>query len=177
MSRTRYQVFDSTFPYFLTCTVVEWIPLFNDPNLVELLFDSLRFMQNKNRLRIFAYVVMDTHIHLVASAENLSKEISNFKSFTARSIINNLKEKHHKKLLNQLAAAKAKHKKDRQYQVWQEGSHPQMIQNREVMEQKIEYIHFNPIRRGIVEKPTEWEYSSAANYENLPGLLEVNRDW
>lgn len=177
MAHTRYKVFDSTFPHFLTCTIVEWIPLFNDPNTINILLDSLRFMQTNNRLTLYAYVVMDTHIHLVASAENLSKEIANFKSFIAKSIIKRLKEKHQDELLERLASAKAKHKKDRQFQVWQEGSHPQVIENREIMKQKFEYIHFNPIRRGIVEKPTKWIYSSAANYEDLPGILDISIEW
>lgn len=177
MTRSRYQVYENLSPYFLTCTAVKWFPLFNDPNLTEILFASFRFMQKHNRLTIYAYVIMDTHLHLVAASENLSKEIANFKSFTARRIIDTLKEKKEKRLLEQLAQAKDLHKKDRQFQVWQEGSHPQALQNEAMMRQKIEYIHHNPVKRGLVEEPVQWVYSSAANYAGLPGLLEVEQNW
>ncbi len=113
MARSRYRVYDNLSPHFLTCTVVNWFPLFNEPNLIDILYASLRFMQKHNRLTIYAYVIMDTHLHLVAASANLSKEIANYKSFTARRIIDTLEEKKEKKLLEQLAQAKAQHKKDR----------------------------------------------------------------
>jgi len=177
MPRSRYRVYESFSPHFLTCTVVNWNPLFNDPNLIEILFTSLRFMQKHNRLTIYAYVIMDTHLHLVAASANLSKEIANFKSFTARRIIDTLKEKKEKTILEQLSQAKALHKKDRQFQVWQEGSHPQLLQNEAMMRQKIEYIHHNPVKRGLVGEPVKWAYSSAANYAGLPGMLDVEQNW
>ena len=177
MARSRYRVYENFSPHFLTCTVVNWFPLFNDPNLIEILYASLHFMQKHNRLTIYAYVIMDTHMHLVGASANLSKEIANFKSFTARRLIDTLKEKKEKKLLEQLAQAKALHKKDRQFQVWQEGSHPQVLQNEAMMRQKIEYIHHNPVKRGLVDEPVQWEYSSAANYAGLPGLMDVEQKW
>jgi putative transposase len=124
MTRSRYQVLEKYSPHFLTCTVVKWLPLFKDPNLIDILYTSLRFMQEHNRLTIFAYVIMDNHLHLVAASTNLSKEIANFKSFTARRIIDALRAREDYNLLVQLAQAKALYKKDRQFQVWQEGSHP-----------------------------------------------------
>jgi len=177
MTRSRYRVIESLSPHFLTCTVVNWIPLFIDPNLIEILLASFRFMQKHNRLTIYAYVIMDSHLHFVAASANLSKEIANFKSFTAHKIIDTLKEKKEIKLLEQLAQAKALHKKDRQFQVWQEGSHPQALQNDAMMRQKIEYIHHNPVKRGLVDDPVQWVYSSAANYAGLRGLLEVEQNW
>ncbi len=177
MARSRYRVYEKFSPHFLTYTVVNWFPLFNDPNLIEILYASLHFMQKHNRLTIYAYVIMDTHMHLVAASANLSKEIANFKSFTARRIIDTLKEKKEKKLLEQLAQAKALYKKDRQFQVWQEGSHPQVLQNEAMMRQKIEYIHHNPVKRGLVDEPVQWEYSSAANYAGLSGLMDVEQKW
>jgi hypothetical protein len=68
---------------------------------------------------------------------------------------------------------KLDHKKDRQYQFWQEGSHPQQIADERMMQQKIDYIHYNPVRRGYVDKPEDWRYSSARDFVGLPGLLPV----
>jgi len=177
MPRSRYKIHEGQQPHFLTCTIVEWIPLFSSPPLVEIVYDSWRFLQQHERLEIFAYVIMENHLHLVASSPDLSKEIGDFKSFTARQIIDYLKEKNAHRVLRQLARAKARHKKDRTYQVWQEGSHPQQIQGEAMMRQKIEYIHNNPVKRGYVDNPVHWRYSSARNYAGLPGLLEVTTVW
>ena len=67
-------------------------------------------------------------------------------------------------LLNQLAFYKKKHKTASTFQVWQEGFHPQLLFDDEVLAQKVDYIHFNPVKRGFVESPEYWRYSSARNY-------------
>ena len=66
-----------------------------------------------------------------------------------------------------------KHKIKQDYQLWQEGFHPQAIANEEMFIQKLEYIHNNPVRRGYVDDPAHWRYSSYRNYMELPSLLEV----
>jgi type I restriction-modification system DNA methylase subunit len=69
------------------------------------------------------------------------------------------------------------HKADRTYQFRQEGVHPERIQSEEVMRQKVEYIHNNPVARGYVDRPEHWRYSSARNYLGMEGLLEVCTAW
>jgi REP element-mobilizing transposase RayT len=177
MGRSRYKIFDNDHPHFLTCTVVGWLTLFTDPEIVEILLDSLRFLQKEDRLPIYAYVIMENHLHLIASSDNLSKEIGDFKSFTARAIIEYLEARKFDHLLHRLMHGKLDHKEGRTYQVWQEGSHPELIQGAEMMRQKIEYIHYNPVRRGYIDLPTDWRYSSSRNYEGKEGLLKVITDW
>ena len=177
MTRSSYKVFETEYPYFLTCTVVGWLPVFTRPETVQIVYDSWRFLQENDRLRIFGYVILENHLHLIASSEELSKEIGDFKSYTARRIIDHLQERNLSMLLEQLAWHKNRHKTDRHYQLWQEGSHPQQVQNDEIMRQKLEYIHRNPVARGYVDDPTHWRYSSARNYAGLPGLLSVLTDW
>jgi putative transposase len=180
MTRSRYRIFDGVeghAPYFLTSTIVEWIPLLGFPPIAQIILDSLSFMRRNRRITLYAYVMMENHLHIVASSENLSKEIGDFKSFTARKIIDSLKEAHHAGILAALKDAKLEHKRDRTYQVWQEGSHPQEVSSVEWMRQKIEYIHYNPVRRGYVDHSTDWRYSSARNYEGLVGLIEVTTEW
>ena len=80
-------------------------------------------------------------------------------------------------LLSQLEWHKHRHKTDSRFQLWQEGSHPQHIQSDEMMVQKLEYIHNNPVERGYVDDPIHWRYSSARNYMGMPGLIEVVTDW
>ncbi len=177
MARSRYRIYDSQAPHFLTCTVVNWVPLFSSPSIVDILYASWRFLQSHKRLTVYAYVIMDNHIHLVAASQDLAKEIGDFKSFTARQIIDYLLDGRAKNVLQQLAQAKVAHKTDRDYQLWQEGSHPQMIQTETMMRQKVTYIHNNPVKAGYVDDPVHWRYSSARNYAGLTGLLEVEKAW
>ncbi|MDZ7831724.1 MAG: transposase [Desulfobacterales bacterium] len=175
MGRSRYKIIEMNRPHFVTCTTIQWLPLFSSPTVVRFLLDSLSFLQDQSRIIIYAYVIMENHIHLILSSGRLNKEIAIFKSYTARQIIDFLEERHASHILKTLQYHKLAHKKDRQYQVWQEGSHPQAIINEEMMLQKIEYIHYNPVKRGYVDAPEHWRYSSARNYAGGEGLLEIAR--
>lgn len=66
---------------------------------------------------------------------------------------------------------------DRQYKFWQEGVGPKRILNREMLLQKIENMQHNPVKRGYVDLPEHWRYSSARNYAGMAGILDVNMDW
>jgi REP element-mobilizing transposase RayT len=176
MSRSRYRFNDEAVPHFVTCSVVEWLPLFSRPDVVGIVLDSWRFLQQHRRITLFGYVIMENHLHAIAGSSNLSKELGDFKSFTARRIIDLLRERHDP-VLELLEWFKARHKTGQQFQLWQEGSHPQQVLNEEMMIQKLEYIHYNPVKRGYVDEPTDWRYSSARNYAGRGGLIEVCTDW
>ena len=178
MSRSRYFVYDNERPYFLTCTIVAWLPVFTRPETVNIIYDSWRFLQANGRLKLFGYVILENHLHLIASSPDLSKEMGDFKSYTARRIIDHLKACKAETMLKQLRYHMEFHKVGtQQFQLWQEGSHPQQIANKEMMEQKLEYIHYNPVKRGYVDDPVHWRYSSARNYAKMPGLIEIETNW
>jgi putative transposase len=151
--------------------------LFTNPEIADILFGSLRFLQQNGRLILYAYVLMEHHLHLIVSAEDLSKEIHDFKSFTAHKIVDYLETNGSEYLLEQLRSGKAAHKVDRIYQLWQEGSHPQLIKDPAMMRQKLQYIHYNPVKRGYIDVPEHWRYSSARNYIAEKGLLDVCTEW
>ena len=139
MTRSRYRIYDNAYPHFLTCTVVGWLPVFTRPETVEIVLNSWKFLHDERKFNIFAYVILENHLHLIASSPNLAEDMGDFKSFTARRIIDLLERRSARMLLEQLAGHKAKHKTDRDYQLWQEGSHPEQIQSEEMMRQKVEY--------------------------------------
>jgi REP-associated tyrosine transposase len=103
--------------------------------------------------------------------------MKSFKMFTAKSLIELLEAHRAEMLLRQFRALKLRHRTRSEYQVWQEGSHPKQIGSAEVMRQKLEYIHNNPVKRGYVDEAVHWRYSSARNYAGLPGLVDVVTDW
>ena len=116
-------------------------------------------------------------MHFIAHGENLAKQAGDFKSFTARKIIDWLEARREASLLRQFSHEKATHKTDRELQLWQEGSHPKEIISDEMMDQKMEYIHNNPVARGYVADPLHWRSLSARNYNGMPGLLSVTTEW
>ncbi len=164
-------------PHFITCTVVDWLPIFTQPKAVDIVFGSLRHLQSNDGLILFGFVIMENHAHLIVSSDHLSHVIARFKSYTARKIIDFLLEGNEMSILQQLKHAKLRNKTDREFQFWQEGSHPVQIQSRDMMLQRLRYMHNNPVRRGYVDDPTHWRYSSARNYSGGEGLLEVRKSW
>ena len=177
MGRSRYRITEPDQPHFVTCTVLEWLPVFTRPETVEILLDSLRWLQHNAGLKLYAWVVLENHAHLVMQAPDLPSVLSRFKSFTARRIIDLLQERGAQSYLARLSFAKRAHKQDRAHQFWQEGSHPELIGSEAMMRQKVEYIHFNPVKRGYVDRPEHWRWSSARCYLGEEGLLDVCRDW
>ena len=177
MARSRYKFIKGAAPHFLTGTTVNWTPIFSSKAITEILLDSMRFLQAEGRWIIYAYVIMENHMHWIASAENLSQSVASFKSFTAKRIIEFLEDRNAEHVLHQLHFYKRIHKDDRDYQLWQEGSHPQIIQGDAMMRQKVEYIHNNPVKRGYVDLPIHWRNSSARNYAGMEGLLDVKTTW
>ncbi len=177
MSRDRWRFFDNRFPYFLTCTVVGWLPVFTRPKVVDILFDSLRYLQRERSMSLIGYVFLENHIHFIAGFEDPSRDSGDFKSYTARKIIDTLLADQEISLLKQLQANKEVGRMDRNYQVWQQGSHPELLETEERLRQKLEYIHYNPVKRGYISDPIHWRYSSARNYAGLPALIEVDKNW
>ena len=79
--------------------------------------------------------------------------------------------------MDQFSVYKKAHKADRPQQFWQEGVHPEIILGHDMMRQKIDYIHNNPVERGFVDEPEQWRYSSARIYAGKQGLVDVCTDW
>ncbi|MFP8487582.1 REP-associated tyrosine transposase [Gracilimonas sp. Q87] len=173
MGRSRYKIHKEHYPYFLTSSIVDGIPLFKNPIIVQFILDALIFLQTKREVELNAYVVMENHMHLIAKGEELAKHVKNFKAFTAHQVIASLNENNSVRTLRSLQRAKLEHKTESKYQVWQEGFHPKQLFTYEILAQKLEYVHFNPVKRGYVDDPAHWRYSFARNYMGKEGLIPV----
>ena len=173
MARTSYNVYEKKYPYFMTCSIVDWLPIFSIPAAVQLVLDSLIFLQDERDFKLYSYVVMENHMHLIARSDELQKCMREFKSFTARQIVDHLSLCGHSLYLRKLEKLKLTHHHDSDFQFWQEGYHPKQIDNDKIMEQKMGYIHNNPVKRGYVDQPEHWRYSSARNYAGEQALIPV----
>ena len=174
MGRSRYTITEPDKPHFMTCTVMEWLPVFTRPDTVQIVLDCWRYQREHEALKLYGYVILENHLHFIAQAKNLNKCVHSFKSFTARQLIDYLQAHHAERLLTRLRFSKRAHKTDREYQFWQEGVHAELIFSEAMMREKLDYIHANPVKRGYVRLPEHWRYSSASNYAGLESLIEVD---
>jgi len=174
MGRSRYIITEADQAHFMTYTVMEWLPVFTRPDIVQIILDCWKYQQQHKHLKLYGYVILENHLHFVAQAPELDKCVANFKSFTARQIIDHLQNHHINQLLTRLRFAKRAHKTDREYQFWQEGIHAEMVFSEAIMREKLDYIHQNPVKRGYVDKAEHWRYSSARNYAGQTGLVDID---
>ena len=170
----EYRIKDQHGLYFITSTVHQWVDVFTRKDYIDILLDSLRFCQQEKGLKIYAWVVMTNHIHLIVQSDKvpLSDIIRDFKKFTAtaitKAIANNPKESRKRWLLWLL-------KKEDKIWFWEEGYHGEEIFSKSFFDSKMRYIHFNPVRAGLVEKEEEYLYSSCGDlYGMRKGLLELS---
>ena len=170
--RSRYLIHAPDRAYFVTGTIVEWLPVFTTAACCDILLHSLDYCRAHKALKIYAWVILDNHFHAILAAPDLSAVLRDLKSFTAMRIVEQLQAERREWLLHQLRHYRAAHKRN-EYQVWQEGSHPQAMVTDEIMRQKLEYLHNNPVKRGWVASPEHWRYSSA--HEWLGGALPLLR--
>lgn len=177
MGRSRYKIDESTAPHFVTCTILHWIPIFTRVESTDIIFDSLKYLQQTDNLKLYAYVILENHLHLVVSSDDISKSMRKFKAHTAKEILKLLQENNIKTILEQLAFYKKAHKKNTTYQLWQEGIQPKLISSDKIMIEKINYIHQNPVKRGYIDEAKYWRYSSARDYEGIDGLIEICKVW
>lgn len=176
---TRYKILNPEGAYFLTLTTVGWIDVFSRKSYKDILIESLRYCQGNKGLQLFGYIIMSNHLHLIAQAEraNLPDVLRDFKKFTARKIIEAIQQPQESRrewLLYQLRwYAKRNRKRRSTYQLWQPDNHPIVVFSPKVIWQKLGYIHWNPVKAGLVAEPQHYLYSSARNYAEQKGLLDI----
>jgi len=102
MGRSRYTITEPDKPHFMTCTVLEWLPVFTRPETTQIVLDCWRYQREHEGLRLYGYVILENHLHFIAQAKNLNKCVNSFKSYTARQIIDHLQAQHVERLLTHL---------------------------------------------------------------------------
>lgn len=164
----NFRFVDGVYVYFVTFTVIDWLPVFINPEPTQIVVASLRFCIREKGLRINAYVIMPNHLHMIVFDEKfdngrLWQTLVDFRKFTGRKLAsfieNNLRE-------SLAAVIRSKELTDRERQVWQPGWHAEGLSSESFWKQKMDYIHENPVRKGHVLLPEHWRYSSAGYWLN-----------
>ena len=178
MSR-KYKFGDNDKLYFISFAVVYWIDLFIRKEYKDIVLESWRFCQHEKDLEIYGWCIMTSHVHMIIGSKGrpLEKIIGEMKSFTSRSLrkaINeNSKESRREWLLDMMQQAGNKNGNNNDWQLWQQHNKPLEIISLDMFYQKLEYIHCNPVLAGIVEHEEDYLYSSARDFYDKKGLIEL----
>ncbi len=170
----RRKVFDSTLPNFVTITVHNWIDIFTRQIYRDILFDSINYCQKHKGLRVYGWCLMTNHIHLLITSEKLSipETVRDLKKYTAKKIFKEISENRRESrrawLLNQFAFAGTLSKQ--QFKFWKDGYYPTECAYHSIFKQKLDYIHYNPVKAGFVLEPEHWLFSSARAYAGFGGV-------
>ena len=151
------------FVYFLTFTVKNWYYLFDKNNRFNILADTLRFFQKYKGLKIYAYVFMLNHIHLIIQSNDAIEFVRDFKKWTSKELKNNLL-KYEPEILKLFIS-------NGKYNFWQNTNKPEIIENEKFFIQKLNYVLNNPVKKGYVEKAEYWKWSSA----NENSLIKIEK--
>jgi putative transposase len=165
--------------YFVTFATVYWIDVFTRQRYKNIVVESLQYCQANKGLEIFAWCLMTNHIHLIVRAKegyHLSDILRDFKKYTASAVIKSMQtdvESRREWVLWLFERAAKKNSLNTTHQFWQQDNHPEELLSNAFKDQKLNYIHQNPVVEGWVEAPEHYLYSSAKNYAGEKGLLDV----
>ncbi len=171
-----YQIKDQYALYFITLSVVFWLDIFTRESYRRILLESFSYCRRQKYLEIYAYVIMSNHVHMMVSSTNgtLSNTIRDLKKFTSNNIIEKVKsnkESRRRWLLREFKYAASRHKRNANFQVWTHNNHAVELRTNQMIDQRLNYFHQNPVKSGIVENALDYLYSSARNYCDYNDVL------
>lgn len=177
MSR-NYKIHDQADLHYLTYATMGWVDVLTRPTYKDIIVESLRHCQREKGLEIFAWCIMSNHVHLIARATDGSKLqdiMRDHKKFTSKALVKaveeNPTESRREWLLDHFKKADAGN------QIWQHDLHPIWLRRPDIIQQKLRYIHRNPVEEGLVEEPHHYLYSSARDEVGMPGMLKLSTIW
>ncbi|MCX2738654.1 REP-associated tyrosine transposase [Pontibacter anaerobius] len=165
--------------YYQTMTVVDWVDIFTRPVYKHIIVEALKYCQEMKGLRLHAWCLMSNHLHLIASTDedkSLSDILRDFKGYTSRKIVATIHEEPESRrqwLLHRFEFNAKLNPKVLHYKVWQDGNEAKELTSNAFIDQKLEYIHQSPVRAEWVNKPEHYRCSSATNYADEGGLVQV----
>jgi REP element-mobilizing transposase RayT len=164
--------------YFVSFAVVEWIDVLKSDKYKNIIVDSIHYCQKNKGMELFAWCIMTNHVHLVFRCINENKPeitLGDLKRFTSREIVKaiqeNPKESRKEWLLEQFKSAGNSSSNVKNYQFWRHDNKPIELWSNKVINEKINYIHNNPVKNGLVYYPEDYVYSSAKDYAGENGLI------
>ena len=159
--------------YFYTASILDWVPLLLSEKFKNIILDSLIYLVKKDKIRVYGFVIMPNHIHLIwenIAVNGKEKPYASFMKFTGHQFLEELTN-NNTDLLEHFKVER----NSRDHQFWQRNPLPIKLDDRRILEQKLDYIHLNPLQKhwNLVTDPNDYLYSSCSFYDK-----EDNRfDW
>lgn len=180
MSTGGYKIRNAEGVHFITFAVVEWVDVFTRKEYRNILLDSIRHCQKEKGLVLHSWCLMSNHVHMMVSAVNsdTSDILRDLKKYTSKQIIkaisDNPVESRKDWMLEIFRRAGEANSRNAEYQFWRQDNQPKECYSKEFTDQKVNYIHNNPVEAGIVDRAEDYLYSSARDYYSTgKGLLNV----
>ncbi|MDF0716487.1 transposase [Muricauda sp. 334s03] len=179
MSR-KYKFHNPEAAYFVSFATVYWIDVFVRQEYFNVLEESINYCRLEKGMEVFAYCFMPSHVHLIfrSTVGNPSGLMRDFKGYTSRKLIStiaeNPQESRKEWMLEMFQRAGEVKSNVQQYQFWQQHNKPIELWSDGVIQQKISYIHNNPVEAGFVTDPMDWKYSSVRNYQEDQTVLAID---
>ena len=173
-----YTIKEQDKAHFVTATIVDWIDVFSRKTYRDCIIDCFDYCIKNKGMILYGYVIMSNHVHMIIQSNDgkLSDLLRDFKKFTDKIILDKIQtepESRREWMLERFKLATESHTRNKNFQFWQYGNHAEEIYTEHFLWSKLDYIHMNPVRAGIVYKIEDYVYSSASNYVNGKGILEV----
>ena len=178
MSR-NYKIQHKEGIYFITFATVEWVDVFTRKDYRSLFIESVQYCQKEKGLVVYSWCLMSNHVHMIVRSEfgDLSGTIRDLKKFTAKKIIAEIQgsgnESRKEWMLDIFKSAGSANSNNQTYQFWRQDNRPIEIFSNDVIDQKMNYVHNNPVEAGIVENAEDYIYSSARDYAGIKGLIDI----
>ncbi len=180
MSR-NYKFHNKSGLYFVSFATVNWIDVFTRQVYYDVLADSITYCREYKGMELYCYCFMPSHVHLMFRSSNNEPSglLRDFKRHTSKKLIeaieNNPQESRKEWLLWMFGRAGTKNATTTKYQFWQHHNKPIELWSENVIKQKIDYIHNNPVLSGLVINAEDWKYSSARNFQGDNTVLLIDK--
>ncbi|RNL55371.1 REP-associated tyrosine transposase [Pedobacter jejuensis] len=178
MSR-KYKFYNKEGLYFVSFATVYWIDVFVRPLYNDVLVESLNYSITNLGLELYCWCIMPSHVHLIFKAKdnNPDKVLGRIKEHTSKTLVKAIKENSQESrkewMLWMFERAGLKSSNVKGNQFWQHNNKPIELWSTEVIEQKADYLHDNPVVAGFVNEAWHWKYSSAVDYSGGKGLIKI----
>ncbi|HSS20722.1 MAG TPA: transposase [Pyrinomonadaceae bacterium] len=179
MNPEKFQVSRDSQALYITAVARNRLPVFQKEAIATVMCKALDEARKSGGFLIFAYVIMPDHIHLLTNQAGKSADVLRYlKGITARRAIDYLKDNNFESSL-----AKLRHqewKREHKYSLWQQEKNVFSVFSESMFMQKVNYIHMNPVRAGLVERAIDYRWSSARIWQGCPDegeplMIDIDR--
>jgi len=174
------KIWDQDKFYFLSFATVNWIDALTKPIYKDIIVESLKYCIENKGLEVSAWCIMSNHIHLIIDSEQQKIEdiIRDLKRHTSKAILKAILKNPQESrsdywVMWMFERAGQRNSNNQNYQFWQQNNQPIILDSNFKMDQKLDYLHKNPVLEGYVLELEHYIYISAVDYTGVRGMIPI----